>query len=43
MMSSNPSFERTVLEPRAVPAVPLLGCTSGTAICGFRAAAQFNR
>ena len=39
---SNPSLERTVLAPRAVPAVPLLGCTSGTAICGSRATAQFN-
>ena len=43
MLSSNLSLERTVLAPRAVPAVPLLGCTPGTSINGYRAAAQLNR
>jgi len=33
----------TVPAPWAVPTVPLLGCTAGTPINGFRAAAQFNR
>jgi hypothetical protein len=42
-MWPNPSLERTALAPGAVPVVLLLGCMSGTAICGFRAAAQFNR
>ncbi len=40
---SNPSLERSVSTPRAGAAVPLLGCTPGTSISGFRAAAQFNR
>ena len=39
-LPSNPSLQRTVLALRAVPAVPLLGCTSGTALYGFRAAAR---
>jgi hypothetical protein len=39
-MRSNRSLERSAPAPRAVPAVPLLGCTAGTSINGFRAAAQ---
>ena len=41
--SSNLSLERSVLAPRAVPAVPLKGCTAGTSTNGRFAAAQFNR
>ncbi len=40
---SNNSLERVVRAPRAVPALPLIGCTAGPSINGFRAAAQFNR
>jgi hypothetical protein len=42
-MLSNPSLERSVLAPRAVPAVPLLGCTAGQSTNGRVAAAQFDR
>ena len=42
-MRSNPSLERSVPSPRAVPAVPLIGCTAGTSTNGRVAAAQFNR
>ncbi len=41
--SSNHSLERSVLAPRAVPAVPLVGCTACPSINGRVAAAQFNR
>jgi len=43
MARPNRSLERTASAPWAVPTVPLLGCTAGTSINGFRAAAQFNR
>ena len=39
----NHSLERSVLAPRAVPAVPLIGCTAGPSTNGRFAAAQFNR
>ena len=42
-MRPNLSLERTVLAPRAVPAVPLIGCPAGTSTNGRLAAAQFNR
>jgi hypothetical protein len=42
LSASNPSLERAALA-RAVPAVPLLGCTAGTSTNGRVAAAQFNR
>jgi hypothetical protein len=39
----NTSLERSVLAPRAVPAVPLIGCTSVPSTNGRVAAAQLNR
>ena len=41
--SSNNSLERAVLAPRAVPAVPLIGCTSVPSTNGRFAAAHFYR
>jgi hypothetical protein len=40
---SNSSLERSVSAPRAVPAVPLLGCTLCPPTNGRVAAAQFSR
>jgi hypothetical protein len=42
-LASNISLERSVLAPRAVPAVPLIGCTSVPSTNGRVAAAQFSR
>ncbi len=42
-MMSNHSLERSVPAPRAVPAVPLVGCTACPSTNGHVAAAQFNR
>ena len=43
VLSSNHSLERSVPTPRAVPAVPLIGCTACPSTNGRVAAAQFNR
>ena len=42
-MWPNHSLERAGSAPRAVPAVPLIGCPPDTSTNGRVAAAQFNR